>query len=175
MAVLAIALVALLSAGTDKEPAAPRATAKAKATPTAAQETPAAQATPTAAATTEAPPAPAGGTLSAARKLHNQGFAANNAGDFTRAISVEQQALEICKQADEQPLDPCGYALFELGRGLNGSGNPQAAIAVLEARLDRYGDNTAGDVQRELDAARAASGGRPGKSRKARKNKDKGD
>ncbi len=48
------------------------------------------------------------------------------------------------------------YALFNLGKALNRSGNPEAAIPYLERRL-AFSDQRS-TVQAELDAARRASG-----------------
>ena len=65
-------------------------------------------------------------------------------------------------------LDPCGYALYEVGAALVGLGRNDEAIPYLERRLDDYGDNSAGDVQKALDQAQ---GGKPGKGQDK---KDKG-
>ena len=51
-----------------------------------------------------------------------------------------------------------GYALYNLGASLNRSGDPDAAIPILERRLERFGDNAAKDVKRELKAARRDAG-----------------
>jgi tetratricopeptide (TPR) repeat protein len=85
-----------------------------------------------------------------------QGFQARQAGDFARALTLSDQALEACGDAKE--LDPCGYALFEKGVALNRSGRPDEAIPVLEQRLEQYGDNGAGEVEKELKAAKKAAG-----------------
>jgi hypothetical protein len=66
----------------------------------------------------------------------------------------------ICPQSidrNEDELDPCGYALFEKGLALNRSGRPDEAIPVLEERLDRFGDNPAKEVAKELKAAKKAA------------------
>ena len=86
-----------------------------------------------------------------------QGFNARQAGDYEQALSLSQQALEAC--GDAQQLSPCGYALFEVGAALNALGRPDEAIPYLEQRLDVYGDNDTGEVKRELKAARKAAKG----------------
>jgi serine/threonine-protein kinase len=179
-----IALAAVALGGGDDPPADQKASAptekrstkpKRKATPTpaAAQKTPQAQSSP--------PPATdAGGDLATARRANDQGFALFNAGKYAEAVPFFQQAVESCGTSDK--MDPCGYALYNLGASMNRAGDPAGAIPVLERRLSEFGDNSAGDVQRELDDARLAmaGGGAPqgnGKAKgKAKKDKsDNGD
>ena len=129
-----------------------------EATPEPTKEaTPEPTATPTATATpepTEEPPS--GGTdLDRAADLQLQGFNARQAGDYEEALALSQQALDAC--GDAQELDPCGYALFEVGASLNALGRPDEAIPFLEQRLDQYGDNSSGEVSRELKAAQKAA------------------
>jgi serine/threonine-protein kinase len=130
------------------------ATATATATPT---ETATATATPTATPTDT--PSSGGGApdLAEARRLQVAGFNARQQGDFAQSLQLSEQALEACGNSNE--LDPCGYALFEKGLALNRSGNPEAAIPVLQERLDRFGDNEAGEVKKELKAAQKAARG----------------
>jgi predicted Ser/Thr protein kinase len=180
---LAVLAFALLSGGDDGRPGAgdtaqqrdqPREESRRESTATSspeptAESTPAATATPTATPTVE----PSGGRdLARASQLQLQGFQARRAGDFQRALTLSQQALEAC--GGVKRLDPCGYALFEVGAALNGLGRPQEAIPVLERRLQQYGDNESGEVQAELDKARAAvEGEKPednGKKGKSGKN-----
>jgi eukaryotic-like serine/threonine-protein kinase len=92
--------------------------------------------------------------LARARALQLQGFNARNDEDYNRAIDLSRQALEACAGARE--LNPCGYALFELGASLNRSGRPDEAIPFLRQRLE-YGDNAQGEVARELRAAEKAA------------------
>lgn len=126
-----------------------------KATPTpTAERTP----EPTATSTPEptaTPEAPAGPDLERASQLQVQGFNARRAGNFEQALALNQQALEAC--GGKVQLDPCGYALFEIGAALNGLGRPDEAIAPLEQRLELYGDNGAGEVKDELKKARKAA------------------
>ena len=86
--------------------------------------------------------------LDRASQLQVQGFNARQAGDYDRALTLNQQALEAC--GDTVQLDPCGYALFEVGAALNALGRPDEAIAPLEQRLEQYGDNGSGEVKDEL-------------------------
>jgi serine/threonine-protein kinase len=91
-----------------------------------------------------APPTPA--------QLDSQGHAKMLAGDYTGAIAAMRQVL-----ADT----PAGsllhaYALFDLGHSLRLSGDPRAAIPVLEERL-RYPNQT-GVVRAELLLAMRAAG-----------------
>jgi eukaryotic-like serine/threonine-protein kinase len=150
------------SDGGDK-PAASTTPRKRENTPTptpTAEKSPSPTATATATATaTEAPPPAAGPNLARARQLQLAGFNARRAGDYETALSSSMQALKAC--GDAHALDPCGYALFEVGAALNALGRPDEAIPYLERRLDEYGDNSSGEVQAELDKARGES--KPGK------------
>ena len=87
-----------------------------------------------------------------------QGFNARQAGDYEQALALNQQALEAC--GDTVRLDPCGYALFEVGAALNALGRPDEAIPPLEQRLEQYGDNSSGEVKNELKSARKAARGK---------------
>ena len=142
----------------------PTATAK----PTAEESTPepTATATATATATPTATPPPAGGTgLAAARRLQLQGFNARKAGDYEGALSASSAALKAC--GDARQLDPCGYALFEVGADLVALGRGDEAVQYLERRLNEYGDNSSGEVQTALDEAR---GKKPKKAKKDKAN-----
>jgi hypothetical protein len=138
--------------------ATPAKTAKAKPTATAtATDTPAATATPTATASAGAP------SLATARKLQLAGYNARLAGDYGTALQQARAALQACGSAHQ--LDPCGYALFEEGAALNRSGDPAAAIPVLQDRLSSYGDDASRAVTKELrDATARASGKKPKKN-----------
>jgi eukaryotic-like serine/threonine-protein kinase len=123
-----------------------------------------ATAEPTAEPTAEATPeatetaAPSGEVdLDKARQLQLDGFNARQAGDYARSLQLSQQAIDACGNSNQ--LDPCGYALFEKGLALNRSGRPDEAIPVLQERLDRFGDNDAGEVRKELNAAKKAAKG----------------
>jgi serine/threonine-protein kinase len=115
---------------------------------------PTATATPTATPSpppTATPEPPSGGSgLDRAAQLQLDGFNARRAGDYERALSLSQQALEAC--GNTRRLNPCGYALFEVGAALNALGRPDEAIPYLERRLAEYGNN--GEVKAELKNAR---------------------
>jgi eukaryotic-like serine/threonine-protein kinase len=129
--------------------------------------TPTRTATATATATTAAS---GGGGIAEARKLQLAGFNARKAGDYGSALQNARAALAACGNAHR--LDPCGYALFEEGAALNRSGDPAAAIPVLQQRLSAYGDNSSGEVAKELrDAQSKVSGGKPGKKTKRDKSR----
>jgi tetratricopeptide (TPR) repeat protein len=152
LAVLAVALLGGDGGGGQSagDRATPTPKAKAKATSTPEQT---ATAEPTAQATETA--APAGQPdLGRASQLQVQGFNANNAGDYEQGLALSEQALEACGGARQE--SPCGYALYEKGRALNGLGRPGEAIPVLQQRLDLYGPNK--DVEKELKAAQKAAG-----------------
>jgi tetratricopeptide (TPR) repeat protein len=153
LALAAVALALVLSSGDggeDPSPAAQKTAAPAK--KPKAEKTAKPQQQEAAPATTAAP---AAGSLDDARALHLQGFAANNAQDYETGLSTSMQALETC--GDQQALDPCGYALYEIGRAYVGLGRPAEAIPYLERRLDSYGDNGAGDVSQLLERARGGN------------------
>jgi serine/threonine protein kinase len=171
LVLLAVVGFLLLSGGdggrsNGGEPSAstqPKTKPRKKATPTPTAErtpTPTATSTP---APTATPAAPAGTDLGRASQLQVQGFNARRAGNYEQALALNQQALEAC--GDTVRLDPCGYALFEVGAALNALGRPDEAIAPLEQRLKLYGDNGAGEVKDELKSARKAAHGGKGKGK----------
>ena len=130
-------------------------TPKPKRTPTPApQSTAAPEPTATATPAPAATPAPTTATDPAtARSLNDRGFALMQARRYDEAIRQLQQAYELCRGSTQ--LDPCGYATYNYGAALRRSGNPAAAIPILEERMERFGDNQYGDVSEELAAARA--------------------
>jgi serine/threonine protein kinase len=131
--------------------------------------TPKAESTPSPTATATETPEPtetpaAGGTdLARARQLQLQGYNARSAGNYEVALTASTEALDAC--GDTHALDPCGFALYEVGAALNALGRSEEAIPYLERRLDEYGDNSSGEVQAELDKAR---GKKPKKEKKER-------
>jgi serine/threonine-protein kinase len=161
--VLAVAGAVLLSGGDEEEPrsAQPTATATAEPTeePTAEPtEEPTAEPTeePTAEPTEEPPPQNTGAPdLERAADLQLQGYNARVAGDNEQALALSQQALEACGDAEQ--LDPCGYALYEVGAALNALDRPDEAIPFLQQRLEQYGPNK--DVEKELKRAEKAARG----------------
>jgi serine/threonine-protein kinase len=143
-------------AGNEPRPSAtPRErekTATPSPTPTA-ERTATATATPTPSPTATATEPPAEPNLARARQLQLQGYNARRAGDFDGALAASSQALKACGNA--RALDPCGFAMYEVGAALNGLERYDEAIPYLERRLDEYGDNSSGEVQKALDEARA--------------------
>jgi tetratricopeptide (TPR) repeat protein len=124
-------------------------------TPTETPE-PTRTATATPEPTETATPEPSGQpNLGQARTLQVQGFNARQAGNYNQALALSQQALQAC--GDAQELDPCGYALYEIGASLDALGRPDEAIPYLERRLDTYGNNS--EVKSELKKARKAAKG----------------
>lgn len=108
--------------------------------------------TATATATATATTAPAGGDPS---PLNAQGFKLIQAGRYQEAVAPLQGAVAAC--GDSTALDPCGFAIFNLGKALNRSGNPGDAIPLLQRRLAGW-DNQTGVVQAELASACDAAG-----------------
>jgi tetratricopeptide (TPR) repeat protein len=176
----AIVLAALLSGGGDGGNDGPVTADKKKSSKPATKKkaAPAAVATPqqTATATPQAQQPDAG----RAAELNAQGFALMNAGRHSEAVAPLQGAYEACKGSDA--LDPCGFALFNYGRSLRLSGNPDQAVPVLEERIARFPDNQRGTVEQELQLAREGvtgdgrgKPGKPGKFKRNRSDEDEGD
>ena len=99
--------------------------------------------------------------LKRASALQLAGYNARRTGDYRTALEKSRAALAAC--ADAHQLSPCGYALYEEGVALNRSGNPAAAIPVLQQRLDQYGDDRSGSVAKELRDAQKRAGQKPDK------------
>ena len=100
-------------------------------------------------------PAPSGAGGSAeAERLHLEGHAALEAGDYDTAIELNTQAIEAFPEGTTWETDMnYAYALYSLGRALRLAGRPEEAIPVLEQRLQV--PNQTATVQQELDLARA--------------------
>jgi eukaryotic-like serine/threonine-protein kinase len=95
----------------------------------------------------------AGGTARGI-ELNNQGFALMGQGDYAGAVPILQQAVASWPE-DSRDIN-YAYALFNLGKSLNRSGNPEAAIPYLEQRLT-WADQQE-TVQAELDLAKRNAG-----------------
>jgi tetratricopeptide (TPR) repeat protein len=165
--------VALTTGGGDDDPgqtAQREPTATATATPeetrtpeeTATPE-PTAEATPepTQTATPEATPeqqAETGGNGPGndPTALQLKAFEFNNAGKHEQALKFAERAVRGCEGSTA--VSPCAYALFEYAKALRLTGNPEAAIAALEERMQRFPDNQPGAVEQELALAREAAG-----------------
>jgi serine/threonine-protein kinase len=154
VAVAAGTLVALALGGSGKDPAEVRST-PAKTT-TVVNRAPAKPRT-----TTQQAPAPA----TDAGTLNDQGFALMGQGRYGEAIAPLQQAVTACGSSNA--IDPCGYALYNLGRTLRLAGHPAEAIPFLERRL--LIPNQTGAVRKELRAAQREAGQKPGKGPKGPK------
>jgi tetratricopeptide (TPR) repeat protein len=162
--------IALMSGGGDAPPDRPArqepkatATPKAKATPTATPAEP--TATPAPAEQPQSGNGKAKGKDKGKQSsvagedpttLQLKAFELNNAGQPEQALPYAQKAVDLCKGSDA--IDPCAYALFEYARSLRMTGDPEAAIAALEERKQRFPGNQAGAVERELALAREAAG-----------------
>jgi serine/threonine-protein kinase len=171
---LIVAGAVALTTGGDDDPgqtAEREPTATATATPDATrtpEETataePTAEATPepTAEATPEPTPEPdekvkTGVPGNDPTQLQLQAFELNNAGDHEQALKYAEKAVRRCEGSTA--VSPCAYALFEYAKALRLTGNPQAAIAALEERQQRFPDNQPAAVEQELALAREAAGG----------------
>ena len=81
-----------------------------------------------------------------------------SAGPAVLPVPVLEEAVGTFPEGSED-LN-YAYALFNLGSALRLSGNPEAAIPVLEQRLAI--PNQTSTVEEELEAARAEAGGEGG-------------
>jgi hypothetical protein len=133
------------------EPTPTEAPATATPTPTASPE-------PTETPEAEAPPEGEGGrgVGNDPAALQLRAFELNNAGDHKGALKFAEKAVKLCEGSTA--VSPCAYALYEYARALRLTGNPAAAIAVLEERMRRFPDNQPGTVRQELERAREAAG-----------------
>jgi eukaryotic-like serine/threonine-protein kinase len=87
-------------------------------------------------------------------ELNNQGFELMQQGDYAGAVPILQEAVASWPE-DSTDIN-YAYALFNLGKSLNRSGNPDEAIPYLEKRLQW--DDQQETVQAELDLARRNAG-----------------
>jgi eukaryotic-like serine/threonine-protein kinase len=155
--------VALMSGGDDppaERPAArdePRATATPDET-AAPEETATAEPTaePTEEPTAEPTQEPAAEGDDPA-ELQLEAYELNQAGRHQEALPVAARAVELCQGSTA--IDPCAYALFEYGRALRLTGDPEGAISVLEERKQRFPGDQPQAVNAELKLARQAARG----------------
>ena len=126
-------------------PTAPTATRTATAAPT---QTATAEPTATATATATTTSAPSGDPAA----LNAQGFQRSQAGDYAGAIAPLQSAVAACDGGG--PLDPCGFAYYNLAVALIRSGRGEEARPLLKERLRTWGDNGSGDVKGALKLAK---------------------
>jgi eukaryotic-like serine/threonine-protein kinase len=97
---------------------------------------------------------PGSGDLASGAQLNEQGFALMQQGDYAGAVPILQEAVGSWPK-DSKDIN-YAYALFNLGKSLNRSGNPEAAIPYLEKRL-QWSDQRE-TVQAELDLAKRNAG-----------------
>jgi eukaryotic-like serine/threonine-protein kinase len=123
-----------------------------------AQEEQPAEPAPTPEPEPEAEPAPEEqtGSFDPARgaQLNEEGFALMQSGDYAGAVPILQEAVASFPE-DSQDIN-YAYALFNLGKSLNRSGNPDEAIPYLEKRLNWPDQRET--VQAELDLAKRNAG-----------------
>jgi eukaryotic-like serine/threonine-protein kinase len=160
VAVLGVALVGLLgqSGSTARHKAAATGTRRqtiSSHAPHRAVTAPAASSSTTDAATSTAATSSASTSSAAsgsAAALQAQGHQDLVNGDYSAAIAADRQALTATNPSDLT----YAYALYDLGVALMSSGNPSAAIPVLEQRLKI--PNQTAVVQQTLDQARRQAG-----------------
>jgi len=156
-AVLGIVLIAALSGGgtpSVNQLSAHRSRTAARAgharkTRSAASPTSASSTTSTAAAST---PSTSASTPQSADQLEAQGHQLLAQGAYTQAIPTLRRAVTAASPGSVQQ----GYALYDLGQALFLSGDPAAAVPILEQRMQI--DDQLPTVRKLLDAALAASG-----------------
>jgi tetratricopeptide (TPR) repeat protein len=123
--------------------------------------TPASHTTQPAARAPRLPPTPVPPAL--ATELEARGHDLLLAGRYRDAVPVLDRAVLATGQRPGDCLEPASqacltytYALYDLGRALRRSGNPAAAVPILERRLQI--DNQRGTVQADLALARQQAG-----------------
>jgi eukaryotic-like serine/threonine-protein kinase len=99
-------------------------------------------------------PTPVGDNATRASALNQEGFELIQAGAYEEAVPLLEEAVRAFPAGTED-ID-YAYALFNLGSALRLSGRPEAAIPVLEQRLE-IPDQTE-TVSRELATARREAG-----------------
>ncbi|MBW3652661.1 MAG: serine/threonine-protein kinase [Actinobacteria bacterium] len=88
--------------------------------------------------------------------LNDQGFRLNQQGRYAEAVPLLQASVDGYRSAGRTSEIGYAYALYNLGVALNRSGNPAAAVEVLQERLEY--PNQRGTVQQELRDAQAKLG-----------------
>jgi hypothetical protein len=114
---------------------------------------------PTTTATTPPPPPATPVSLDLATQLEAQGHGLLESGSYSGAVAVLRRALLATGEDVSGCVEPAStmcltyaYALYDLGRALRLSGDPAAAVPVLERRLEI--DNQRPTVLAELELAR---------------------
>jgi hypothetical protein len=105
------------------------------------------------------PPPPTPVSLGLARRLESRGHGLLQNGSYSGAVAVLRRALlatgedvGACVQPASTMCLTYAYALYDLGRALRLSGDPAAAVPILERRLEI--DNQRPTVLAELELAR---------------------
>jgi eukaryotic-like serine/threonine-protein kinase len=132
----------------DKEPKEPKAEQE--------EQAPAEPVPPPEEPEPEAQPQEEQGSFDPARgaALNEDGFALMQQGDYAGAVPILQDAVASWPE-DSQDIN-YAYALFNLGKSLNRSGDPEAAIPYLEKRLNWPDQRET--VEAELDLAKRNAG-----------------
>ncbi len=160
-AVAVATVLAIALAGSDSRPPSSSAASAAggaggahhqRDRPAQAQHRPSTTSSATSSAPTPTSGAPPTGSALGAQ-LNDQGYTLIQSGDYTDAVPVLRRAVAAFPPGTTDIR--YAYALFNLGHALRMSGDPAAAIPILEQRM-AIPDQT-DVVQRELDAARAAT------------------
>lgn len=150
--VAAIVVVALTAGGGPAgKPVARRPPVRTRTTPTIARVPASTHSTPL------APPQPVSPAL--ATELEARGHDLLEGGQYTDAVPVLRDAvlatgenLDSCRDPVNSTCLTYAYALYDLGRALRLSGDPAAAVSILERRLEI--DNQRPTVEAELQLAR---------------------
>jgi hypothetical protein len=105
------------------------------------------------------PPPPTPVSLGLATQLEAQGHGLLEGGSYDSAVAVLRRALLATGEDVSTCVEPASamcltyaYALYDLGRALRLSGDPAAAVPILEHRLEI--DNQRPTVLAELELAR---------------------
>jgi tetratricopeptide (TPR) repeat protein len=96
--------------------------------------------------------------------LNDQGFALIGQGDYAGAIPLLEKAVAGLRDSGDETT--YNYALYNLATAYLGAGNPDAAIPLLQERL-QFDDGQLAEVQKTLDEAYKAAGQKPPKEEKA--------
>ncbi len=150
--VSAIVVIALTAGGGHAGKAvARRPHVRARSTTSIARVTPPTHSTP------QPPPPPVSPAL--ATELEARGHGLLEGGQYSDAVSILKDAVLATGESLSSCLDPASstcltyaYALYDLGRALRLSGDPAAAVPILEHRLEI--DNQRPTVEAELQLAR---------------------
>ncbi len=165
LAALALAAIAVLAGvlaggggGSGDRAASPRATTPTRPT-TTTQPRGASATTPVPSPASTSPPSSTSATVAAAdgrspSQLQAAGHQKLSAGRAADAIPDLQAAVDKCGASTV--VDPCAYALYDLGHALRLAGRPADAIPVLERRLQI--PNQQDTVRQELDLAKRQAG-----------------